>query len=82
MRILTAQRKMVAAVREGRDPDPLLGERAKFRSKHNTYIVMPVVLTMISNHFPTTTYGHPYPWAVLAVLTLVGWGAAHVIRKQ
>jgi len=82
MRILPAQRKMVAAVREGRQPDPRLGDQAKFRSKHNTYIVIPTVMIMISNHFPTTTYGSQYNWIVMAVLTLVGWGVAHVIRKK
>ena len=82
MRILPAQRKMVTAVREGRDPDPVLADRAKFRSKHNTYMVVPVVLMMISNHFPTTTYGHQQNWLVLSVLTLVGWVVAHFIRKH
>lgn len=82
MRILPAQRRMVAAVKEGREPDPVLADRAKFRSKHNTYMVIPVVLIMISNHFPTTTYGHPQNWIVLAVVTLVGWGVAHIIRKH
>lgn len=81
-RILPAQRKMVRAVEEGREPDPVLAGRAKFRSKHNTYIVIPVVLIMISNHFPVTTYGHQHNWIVLAVLTLIGWGVAHVIRKH
>ncbi len=81
-RIIPAQKKMVRAIAEGQPPDPVLAERAKFRSKHNTYMVIPVVLIMISNHFPVTTYGHQYNWVVLAVLTLVGWGAAHIIRKQ
>ena len=81
-RIIPAQKKMVRAAREGGMPDPVLADRAKFRSKHNTYMVIPVVLIMISNHFPVTTYGSQYAWIVLAVLTLVGWGAAHVIRKQ
>jgi len=82
MRIIPAQRKMVRAVTEGREPDQRLADRAKFRSKHNTYIVIPVVLMMISNHFPTTTYGHPQNWVVLSVLTLVGWAVAHFVRKQ
>jgi uncharacterized membrane protein len=81
-RIIPAQKKMVAAAREGRQPDQVLADRAKFRSKHNTYLVMPVVMIMISNHFPITTYGHRYNWLVLAVLTLVGWAVAHVIRKH
>jgi uncharacterized membrane protein len=57
MRILPAQRRMIAAVREGREPDPREGARAKLRSKHNTFMVVPVVFTMISNHYPTSTYG-------------------------
>ena len=80
MRILPGQRRFIAALREGREPDQRLTDRAKFRSKHNTYIVMPVVLIMISNHYPVATRG--YEWTVLAVLTLVGWGVAHLIRKQ
>ena len=82
MRIIPAQRKMVADAREGREPDQRLADRAKFRSKHNTYMVIPVVLMMISNHYPIATYGNQHNWIVLSVLTLVGWLVAHVIRKQ
>ncbi|HEX8139430.1 MAG TPA: urate hydroxylase PuuD [Pyrinomonadaceae bacterium] len=81
MRILPAQRKMIAAVKEGRPPDEKLAARAKQRSKHNTYMVVPVVFTMISNHFPSATYGDKYNWAILAALVLLGWGAAHIIRR-
>lgn len=80
MRILPGQRRFLAALREGREPDQRLTDRAKFRSKHNTYIVVPVVFLMISSHYPVATRG--YEWTVLAVLTLVGWAVAHVIRKQ
>jgi len=79
-RIIPAQRKMVAAAKEGGQPDQVLAERAKFRSKHNTYMVIPVVLIMISNHYPVATRG--YDWMILGALTLVGWCVAHVIRKQ
>ena len=82
MRIIPAQKRMVAAAREGREIDQKLADRAKFRSKHNTYMVIPVVMIMISNHFPTTTYGNQYNWIVLGALTLVGWMVAHIIRKQ
>ncbi|HEX9223140.1 MAG TPA: urate hydroxylase PuuD, partial [Candidatus Acidoferrales bacterium] len=82
MRILPAQRKMVAALQSGQAPDLTLGARAKLRSKHNTFMVVPVVFLMISNHFPVATYGHPYGWAILGVLVLAGWGAAYVIRRS
>jgi uncharacterized membrane protein len=81
MRILPAQRRMIAAAREGKKPDERLAARAKLRSKHNTYMVVPLVFTMISNHFPSATYGDKYNWAILALLILAGWGAAHLIRR-
>ncbi|HXI11985.1 MAG TPA: urate hydroxylase PuuD [Thermoanaerobaculia bacterium] len=81
-RILPAQRRLVAAAREGTPLDPALGAEAKKRSKHNTYMVIPVTLIMISNHFPTLTYGSRYNWAVLGVVVLVGWVAARVIRGR
>jgi uncharacterized membrane protein len=81
-RIIPAQRQMVRVAREGGVPDQRLADRAKTRSRHNTYLIMPVLLVMISNHFPIATYGNQYNWAVLGILTLVGWGAAHVVRSQ
>lgn len=81
LRILPAQRQMIAATQEGKKPDAALAARAKLRSKHNTYMVVPAVFTMISNHFPSTTYGDKYNWLILAVLILVGWGAAKIIRR-
>jgi uncharacterized membrane protein len=81
MRILPAQRQMIAALKEGKKPDAALAARAKLRSKHNTYMVVPVVFLMVSNHFPTATYGNRYNWVILAVLILAGWGAAKLIRR-
>jgi uncharacterized membrane protein len=81
MRILPAQRRMIAATKEGRTPDANLAARAKLRSKHNTFMVVPLVFTMISNHFPSTTYGDKYNWAILSILVLLGWGAAKLIRR-
>jgi len=81
MRILPPQRRMVRALNEGRQPDLTEGARAKMRSKHNTFIVIPVVFTMISNHFPTVTYGSRYNWIIVSALVLAGWGAAKVLRR-
>jgi uncharacterized membrane protein len=82
VRILPPQRRLIAAAQEGREPDLRLAERAKQRSKQNTFMVLPVVFIMISNHFPVATYGNPYNWLVLSVLVLVGWGAAQIIRSR
>jgi len=69
--IIPGQRKMVQAIRAGREPDPRFGIIGKQRSVHNTYFTLPVLFTMISNHFPMT-FGHRYAWAVLAVIMLAG----------
>lgn len=82
LRILPAQRQMIAAAAAGGQPDLTLGTRAKNRSTHNSFMVVPVVFIMISNHFPTVTYGHSANWAILGALVLVGWGVAKIIRGR
>ena len=59
-----------------------LGVRAKERSRHNTFMVVPLVLIMLSSHFPTITFGHRHAWAMLGALTLVGWAVAWLYRKH
>jgi uncharacterized membrane protein len=80
-RIIPAQQAMVESIRAGRPVDLSLGARAKERSKHNTFIVVPLVMIMLSNHFPTLTFAHDQAWAMLGALTLVGWAAAWLFRK-
>ena len=69
--IIPGQRRMVQAVREGRDPDPKDAAMGKQRSVHNTYFTLPVVFVMISNHYPMT-FGHRWSWLVLVAMTLAG----------
>ena len=80
-RILPAQRKMIAAAEKGAVFDAKLSAQAKLRSKHNTFVAVPVVFLMISNHFPVATYGNRYSWEILVGLTVTGWAAAKVIRS-
>src|SRR5881227_257733 len=69
--IIPGQKKMVADIRAGNEPDPRPGIIGKQRSVHNTYFTLPVLFTMISNHYPMT-YSHPYGWVVLGVIMLAG----------
>jgi len=69
--IIPGQRKVVAALREGRPVDPVHGQRGKQRSVHNTYFTLPVVFTMISNHYGFV-FGAKHNWLVLVVLMLAG----------
>lgn len=80
IRILPVQRRMIAAIDSGSDLDPRLSARAKQRSKHNGFLAIPVVLIMLSNHFPTTTYGHGSSWLMLAGFVLVGWAVRAALK--
>lgn len=82
MRILPAQTRMLAAAKVGKVPDDALKARGPQRSRHNSFMVVPLVFIMISNHYPTISYGNDYSWAILGVVLLVGWTAAKVIRDS
>jgi uncharacterized membrane protein len=74
--IIPAHWELVRAKQAGREPDPAANERGKLRSVHNNYLTLPVVFTMISNHFPST-YGHSYAWLILVVLLVTGAWIRH-----
>ena len=69
--IIPGQREMVRAKREGREPDPQAGLRGKQRSVHNTYFTLPVLFTMISNHY-AVAFGARRNWLVLIAMSAAG----------
>jgi uncharacterized membrane protein len=79
--IIPAHWELVRAKEAGRDPDPAANARGKLRSVHNNYLTLPVVFTMISNHFPFT-YGHSYSWLILVVLLVIGAWVRHFFNLR
>jgi len=69
--IIPGQLRMVAQIRASQPVDSMPGIIGKQRSVHNTYFTLPVLIIMISNHYPMT-YGNTHGWLVLAVLMLAG----------
>jgi uncharacterized membrane protein len=69
--IIPVQREMVRAKQEGRAPPGDAGARGKLRSVHNTYFTLPVLFTMISNHYAFAFAAH-YNWLVLIALSSAG----------
>ena len=65
--IMPAQCELVRAVEAGEVPNAEYAAFAKLRSTHNNYFTLPLIFLMISNHYPMT-YGHEYPWLVLAAI--------------
>lgn len=81
MVIIPGQRKMVEAMRAGRLPDPIYGQRGKQRSVHNNYFVLPVLFIMISNHY-ASTYSHKHAWAVLALFSAAAVSIRHFFNLR
>ncbi|GAB5414404.1 MAG: urate hydroxylase PuuD [Congregibacter sp.] len=81
--IMPGQRKLVAALETGSAVNPEWGAAAKLRSTHNTYLTLPLIFIMISNHYPMT-YGHALNWAVLlAIVVITGLSRQYfVLRHQ
>ncbi|MBS2027757.1 MAG: urate hydroxylase PuuD [Deltaproteobacteria bacterium] len=80
-RIIPAQRHMLAATRAGQPVDTGYGLRAKGRSVQNHYLTLPVLFTMLSNHFPST-YGSDRPWLTLTLLVIVGMGVKYAMNAR
>ena len=76
--ILPAQQQMIDATRRGESPDFSLGEHAKRRSVHNSYMTLPVLFLMLSSHFPQT-YGNRLGWLILILLGIAGATARHAM---
>ena len=69
--IIPGQKKVVAQIRAGEEPDSAPGIIGKQRSVHNTYFTLPVLFIMISGHYPIT-YGNEHGWLVLAFVMMAG----------
>ncbi len=69
--IIPGQRTVVADIKAGRPVDPVHGVRGKQRSVHNTYFTLPVLFTMLSNHY-SFTWSHPQNWVILILMMFAG----------
>jgi uncharacterized membrane protein len=69
--IIPGQRTVVASIKAGEPVDPIHGARGKQRSVHNTFFTLPVLFSMLSNHYGFT-YGAKYNWLVLVAIMVAG----------
>jgi uncharacterized membrane protein len=79
--IIPAHWELIRAKEAGKEPAAAPGLEAKRRSVHNNYLTLPVVFTMISNHF-AFTYEHRHAWLVLVALTLIGAWIRHFFNLR
>ncbi|HVE73267.1 MAG TPA: urate hydroxylase PuuD [Thermoanaerobaculia bacterium] len=81
MVIWPSQRKIIAATAAGTPPDANLVALAGLRSRQNTYMSVPLLFTMISNHYPTM-YGGTYRDVCIAAVMLLGFAIVWWLYRQ
>ncbi len=80
MVIIPNQRKMVAQLINGETPDARYGLIGKQRSTHNNYLTLPVLVMMVSPHYPFLS-AHPQSWLVVALIIVAGALIRHYINR-
>ena len=86
-RIWPAQQKIITAIKNGEAPDGSLVALAGLRSKHNTYMSVPLIWTMINEHTAVFAGGNfgitsSTNWLVLMVIVALGWHIVFQIYKK
>jgi uncharacterized membrane protein len=79
--IIPYQKKTVAALIAGKEPDPAWGELGKQRSVHNNYLTLPVVFLMLSNHYPLM-FATKYNWVIVAIVLAIGPVIRHFFNSR
>ncbi len=80
MVIIPNQKKITASLINGEAPDPHFGATGKQRSLHNTYLTLPVLLLMVSNHYPLIT-DHPQAWLIIGLIFVGGASLRHYLLR-
>jgi uncharacterized membrane protein len=80
--IIPNQKIMVGQLMRGETPDGKYGRIGKQRSLHNSYLTLPVLLMMVSNHYPFL-HSHPHSWLIVALILVSGAMVRHfMIRSE
>ncbi len=82
MRIWPNQQKILTATKAGTPPDAAVVALAGTRSRHNTYMSVPLVWTMINNHTTTWAFGQVGSAIQLLVVIAIGWGTVTLLYKK
>lgn len=77
-RIWPAQQKIITAIKNGQAPDGSLVALAGMRSKHNTYMSLPLVWTMVNSH---TTWASSQWWYLVIVIAFGWWIGTMLFRR-
>jgi uncharacterized membrane protein len=71
--VIPYQKKTVAAMIAGKEPDPVWGELGKQRSVHNNYLTLPVIFLMFATRFN---------WLIVAIVLAIGPVIRHFFNSR
>jgi uncharacterized membrane protein len=77
--IIPSQKALIRAAQKGEALDPAFVNWVQLRSRHNNYLTLPVLFTMIAHHFPFT-YTHGANWLILVLLFAAGVAVRHFVN--
>jgi uncharacterized membrane protein len=75
------QKRIIMAIKNGTAPDAADVATAGLRSRHNTFMSVPLIFTMISNHYPTV-FSSPYRDIILALIIVVGFVGTRMLYDK
>ncbi|MBI3434352.1 MAG: urate hydroxylase PuuD [Proteobacteria bacterium] len=78
--IIPGQKKMIAQILAHQAPDARHGIVGKQRSTHNNYLTLPVLVLMVSGHYPFL-YARPHSWLVVALIIVGGALLRHYFNR-
>ena len=86
-RIWPAQQQIITAIKNGEAPNGDLVALAGLRSKHNTYMSVPLMWTMINQHTTALAGGNfgitsSTNWLVLMLIVALGWHIVFQLYKK
>lgn len=81
-RIWPAQQKIITATKQGTPADPALVAQAGARSRHNTYMSVPLIWTMINQHTAEAGFSSYGDWIPLLVAIGIGWWFVLMFYRQ
>jgi uncharacterized membrane protein len=80
MRIWPAQQRIITAIKNGEAPDAADPAMAGLRSKHNTYMSVPLLLYMVSVDQAAMTGADPVMWVPITLV--IGFAITYAIYKK
>ncbi len=79
--IIPNQKKITEVLMAGQEPDAKYGEIGKQRSVHNTYLTLPVLVMMVSGHYPMLT-GNAQAWLLVGLIVVGGAALRHFLVRH